>query len=120
MNAATNNAAAAAIQVCTPVIASAAIFIAILVLDLYQKEYEYVLGHVIWGLIATLLINILCDKGMGFAAWALLFFPIVIILLGILYVKIEEQRKARAIQTAIDKLSPPAKAYNCKDAMDPM
>ena len=107
-------------QVCTPVITSAAIFIAILVLDLYQKEYEYVLGHVIWGLVATLLINILCEKGMGLAAWALLLFPIAIILLGILYVKIEEQRKDRAIRAAIDKLSPPAKAYNCENAMDPM
>jgi hypothetical protein len=118
-----NNTIGTSIQsFCAPVITSAAIFIAILVLDLYQKEYEYVLGHMIWGLIATLLINILCDKGMGIAAWALLFFPIVLVLFGILYVKINEQRRERAIKNAIAKLTPPANAkpYSCENAMDPL
>jgi hypothetical protein len=116
-----NNIAANAgtpLTFCTPILVSAAIFIAIVVLDLFQKEYEYVLGHIVWGIIATLLISILCQKGMGFAAWVLLFVPVILILLGLLYVKIEEQRKERAKVKAM--ASPVIQKKPLLPMMDPM
>ena len=65
-----------------PVITTAAMFISFIFLDLARNEYELLPPHIIFGIISTLLISIICDKGYTLVAWGLLTIPFIIIMVG--------------------------------------
>ncbi len=67
---------------CTPAIASAALFTALLFLDLLRRDYELLPGHSLFGIAATILIGILCRNGATMAAWGLLALPFVVLIVG--------------------------------------
>jgi hypothetical protein len=82
ITAAANATVSAATVICTPTIATAAIFLAILALDLARMEIGLMGGHLILGLICTLLISVLCQNVNTFAAWMLLLTPFALLLLS--------------------------------------
>jgi hypothetical protein len=65
-----------------PVITTAAMFVSFIFLDLARNEYSSLPPHIIFGVISTLLISIICDKGYTLVAWGLLAIPFIIIMVG--------------------------------------
>jgi hypothetical protein len=82
LNSTATAAADAATAICTPTIATAAIFLAILALDLARMEFGLMGGHLILGLISTLLVSVVCQNVNTFAAWMLLLAPFALLLLS--------------------------------------
>lgn len=68
--------------ICTPTIATAAIFTALIFLDVFRREYTLLPGHGFFGIVSILLVSILCQNGATAAAWGLLSIPFVILILG--------------------------------------
>jgi hypothetical protein len=66
----------------TPTIATAAMFVALIFLDLLRRDYELLPGHGFFGLISVFLMAVLCQHGYNMAAWGLLLFPFVILVIG--------------------------------------
>jgi hypothetical protein len=67
---------------CTPTITTAALFVALIFLDLFRYDFHLLPGHGFFGLVSVFLMTILCQHGYGMAAWGLLMFPLVILILG--------------------------------------
>jgi hypothetical protein len=67
---------------CTPTIATAAIFVSLLFLDLLRHDYELLAGHAFAGVISIGLMCVLCEYGASLAAWGLLLLPFVILVIG--------------------------------------
>lgn len=67
---------------CTPAIATAAIFVALLFLDLFRREFHLLPAHSLFGFVSVLLMSVLCQNNANFVAWGLLAFPFVILVLG--------------------------------------
>lgn len=69
-------------DVCPPAIATAAFFIAVILLDLYTHEWRRAPGRALFGIFATLLMIFICQRGSHTMAWILLAAPFVLVLLG--------------------------------------
>lgn len=80
-------------SLCTPTIATAALFTALIFLDLFRREYKLLPAHGFFGILSTLLVSILCQQGAVSAAWALLAFPFVILFLGFLFLATRENEQ---------------------------
>lgn len=65
-------------MVCAPGIATTAYFVAVILLDLYNREWNRIPGHALFGVFATLLILFVCEKASEVVAWILLVAPLVI------------------------------------------
>ena len=72
-------------MVCTPAIATTAYFVAVVLLDLYNRNWAQIPGHSLFGVFATLLILFICEKGSETMAWILLVAPLGIVFLSYLY-----------------------------------
>lgn len=68
--------------ICLPVIATAALFTAIVIMDLYQKDYKLIFGHSLLGFVSLLLMFYLCEKTAEKVAWGILITPFILIFLG--------------------------------------
>ena len=67
-----------------PVTISAAIFVALIFLDLFRHEYNLIPIHAIMGFFTIILLSFLCETNRVLIAWILLFIPFIIIILGIM------------------------------------
>lgn len=67
---------------CPPVITTAALFVALIFLDLLRREFELLPGHGFMGIISVLLMSILCQHNLSIVAWGLLVFPFLILIFG--------------------------------------
>jgi hypothetical protein len=63
-------------MVCTPAIATTAYFVAIVLLDLYNRDWARIPGHALFGVFATLLILFICQRASEMVAWILLAAPL--------------------------------------------
>ena len=70
------------VNITPPVITTAAMFVSFIFLDLARNEYNLLPPHIIFGVISTLLVSLICDKGYTMVAWGLLTIPFIIILVG--------------------------------------
>jgi hypothetical protein len=68
-------------MVCAPGIATTAYFVAVILLDLYNREWNRIPGHALFGVFAVLMILFICERGSEFMAWILLGAPLVIVFL---------------------------------------
>ncbi len=78
----TNTVNSVVTTICTPTIVTAAIFLAILALDMARMEFGLLGGHLILGLISTLLVSVICQNTSSFVAWILIMVPFVILILS--------------------------------------
>lgn len=69
-------------KICTPALATAGLFAAVLILDLKNKEYRLIMGHSLMAFVSVLLVLYLCEKSNEMAAWILLATPFILIFLG--------------------------------------
>lgn len=67
---------------CPPALATAALFLALVILDIFQQNTQLIPGHALFGVISTLLMAILCQKGAQMAAWGLFILPLVLLIIG--------------------------------------
>ncbi len=81
---------------CRPGLVTVAIFIAIVVIDLFKQEYSYIPAHVLLGIVASLLMYTLCSVGVGIVAWILLILPFLLIGFGYLIYSIRRHEKTVA------------------------
>jgi hypothetical protein len=81
-------------SLCTPAVVTAALFTSLLFLDLFRREYKLLPGHAIFGILATLLMTVLCQKDANLVAWGLLALPFLFLLLGWMMWAIQQQEQA--------------------------
>ena len=67
---------------CTPAIATAALFMALLFLDLFRREFHLLPSHGILGVFSVLLMSVLCNNNGELAAWGIFAIPFIILLIG--------------------------------------
>jgi hypothetical protein len=72
-------------MVCLPAIATTACFVALILLDLYNRDWRRIPGHSLFGVFAVLLILFICQKGSETIAWILLGSPFVLVFLSYLF-----------------------------------
>jgi hypothetical protein len=72
-------------MVCSPAIATTAYFVAIILLDLYSRNWGQIPGRALFGVFATLLILFICERGSETMAWILLAAPLGIVFLSYLF-----------------------------------
>jgi hypothetical protein len=67
---------------CTPTIATGALFVSLIFLDLLRHDYNYIAAHSIFGVVAVFLMAILCQSGASFVAWVFLIFPFAVLMIS--------------------------------------
>lgn len=72
-------------DICPPAIATAACFVAVILMDLYNRNWGAAPGHGLLGVFAVLLMIFICQKGAEWLAWTLLGAPFVLVFLGYLF-----------------------------------
>lgn len=66
-------------MVCLPSIATAALFLAIILLHLYNRDWRRIPGHALLGIFAILLTLFICERSSDFVAWILLGSPFILV-----------------------------------------
>jgi hypothetical protein len=79
---------------CTPAIFTAAIFTALLVLDLIYKNYKDVGFHVAGGIFCVIGLYTACELGGEGMAWVLLGIPFLFLLIGLSMIWVDSQKQA--------------------------
>lgn len=69
-------------DICPPAIATAAVFVAVILLDLYTRDWRRIPGHALFGVFASLLMIFICQRASSGVAWILLFAPFLFVLLA--------------------------------------
>lgn len=67
---------------CLPAYTGAAIFTALILLDLIQQQWTSLPGHILFGIFIVLLLIYICQSRGPQLAWILLSIPLVFVLLG--------------------------------------
>lgn len=80
-------------DICPPAIATAACFVAVVLLDLYLRDWNRAPGHALFGVFATLLMIFICQRGSQAMAWILLAAPFVLVFLGWIFRAYSEMTK---------------------------
>jgi hypothetical protein len=68
----------------TPVMITCAIFLSLIILDLFRHEYKYLPAHAVIGFFSMLLMSVLCEQNSYFLAWLILLTPFLLIIGAIL------------------------------------
>ena len=71
-------------MVCLPALAATAYFIAVILLNLYNRNWNRIPGHALLGVFAVLLILYICERASQFVAWILLLAPFGFVVVGYL------------------------------------
>jgi hypothetical protein len=69
------------IQLCTPSIIYLIFSITQILIDLYKGLYNTVAMKIIVASMVTLLLNILCERGLSFVSWIIVFIPFILMTL---------------------------------------
>lgn len=80
-------------DICPPAIATAACFVAIILLDLYTHQWKRAPGHGLLGMFAVLLMLFICQRASQTVAWILLASPFVLVLFAWIFRAFSEMTK---------------------------
>ncbi len=69
-------------DICPPAITAGAIFTALIVKDIYEKNYKDILFHLVGTVISVLGISALCQYVGDTAGWILLLIPFFVLIVG--------------------------------------
>jgi hypothetical protein len=67
---------------CLPGVSTIALFVAIILLDLYGRDWARIPGHALFGVFATLLVLFICERVGEGPAWLLLAAPFIFVFIG--------------------------------------
>ena len=68
-------------ELCTPSIIYLIFSITQILIDLYKGLYNTAFMKIIVAAMVTLLLNILCEKGLSFVSWVIVFIPFILMTL---------------------------------------
>lgn len=83
-----------------PAITTGALFVALLTLDLINRNNRLLAAHFIFGVIAVLLMLYLSQQGADFVAWGLLVLPFILLLTGVIIGSVKATPGSGATQVA--------------------
>lgn len=86
----------------TPVIVTAALFIALIILDLLRHDYQLLPGHSFFGIFCVLAMGILTQNGYEYTAWGLFMIPFVILSIGWVLEFIEYDARLKPYPTKLN------------------
>ena len=66
-----------------PALTTAALFIALILLDLGKQQFKLLIGHFLAGIIAVLLMLYLSQNGADLVAWGIFSIPLVMLGIGL-------------------------------------
>jgi hypothetical protein len=81
---------------CRPALVTTALFVSLFIVDLIRQEYVAIVGHALLGVLSILLVNVLCQNNMPFAAWGLLATPFILLAIGYLIFLVQRAAAAPA------------------------
>ena len=84
---------------CPAAITTAALFTAIVLIDIAKGKYRYIPFHAIGGFFCTLGISFICQYLGDMAAWILLSIPFIFILLGLFMIWLSGPTMVVAVAT---------------------
>ena len=67
---------------CPPAVVTAAIFTAVIVLDLTKKQYKLLPYHFLSGFFCTAALTFLCNVAGDFVGWCILLIPFIVLIAG--------------------------------------
>ena len=70
-------------EISYPALTTAALFVALILLDLAKSQYKLLIGHFLFGIIAVLLMIYLSQKGADLVAWGIFSIPLVMLAIGL-------------------------------------
>ena len=95
---------------CKPAFVTAALFIAILILDLAKRDYRLLGGHFLFGVISVLLMLFLCQNDAEIVAWGVLLLPFLLLAVGLIIGAIQktsgEPRGVPSVKASIGPSTP--------------
>lgn len=65
-------------SICSPAIIYVIFSVTQVIIDLYKGLYNTALTKIIVMLMVTLLLNILCERGLGVVSWIIVFIPFIL------------------------------------------
>ena len=65
-------------QLCTPSIIYLIFSITQILIDLYKGLFNTAFIKIVVASMVTLLLNILCERGLGFVSWVIVFIPFIL------------------------------------------
>jgi hypothetical protein len=93
-------------DICPPSFTAAALFVAFILYDMTQRDFQRIPGRLFFGIIAIVLLNYLCQKGAEKLAWILLGFPILLVLIGVIFSPRYYQEDTRIPKQPCDEPKP--------------
>lgn len=67
---------------CLPATVATAYFIAVILLDLFHRDWRRIPGHALLGAFVYLIVQFICEKGSESMAWILIIAPFLFVLIG--------------------------------------
>ena len=80
------------INLCSPALASLAIFTALIILDITNKDNKQIFFHIITGIFSVLGLSVICSYIGETAGWALFSVPFIVLVVGFLLIWIDGQK----------------------------
>jgi hypothetical protein len=71
-------------EISYPGLTTAAVFMALIILDFAKQQYKLLIGHFLVGIIAVLLMVYLSQNGADLVAWGVFSIPLVMLGIGLL------------------------------------
>lgn len=71
-------------EISYPGLTTAALFMALIILDFAKQQYKLLIGHFLVGIIAVLLMVYLSQNGADLVAWGVFSIPLVMLGIGLL------------------------------------
>lgn len=66
-----------------PALTTAALFMALILLDIGKQQFKLMIGHLLVGIIAVLLMVYLSQNGADMVAWGIFLIPLVMLAIGL-------------------------------------
>ena len=70
-------------EISYPALTAAALFMALILLDLGKQQFKLMIGHLLVGIIAVLLMVYLSQNGADMVAWGIFLIPLVMLGIGL-------------------------------------
>jgi hypothetical protein len=82
------------LSLCSPALASLAIFTALIVLDIVNKTYNQIFFHVVTGIFSVIGLSVICGYIGEGVSWALFSVPFLVLVVGFLLIWIDSQKES--------------------------
>lgn len=93
-------------DLCPPAITAGAIFTALIVKDIYEKNYKDIIFHLVGSVVSVLGISALCQTIGDTAGWILLLIPFFVLIVGFYIQWVQGTPAAKPVEVPADGCCP--------------